>query len=488
MSLEKKLLTGCLQDESVLLKAKRAKLEPKHLEEGVYRYLYAAMLEISKVDTPAPEVVKQYIQLDDKKDSDDKKALNELVDSLSSSSTVGAGFSLEKLKDVRAEQEAFRLLSDMSNSLLQGEDLDQVLPELQRRSREINAQESDYELFDYSEDWSTRQMERQELGTTSAITMSMALNMSPFKKYFPRGIQPEELTAVAGPTYAGKSVLLTNLIRVAAHPENGMNVLYVFAENRKVQAASRLDAIVLDREYDTLYENNLKDPEGDSFFKTAQKEGWGKIILGKVTPRQFTADTIRQMIEEIKEDRGIDIDVVAIDSPDHQVPVDAGDQWWQNKGLVYWDNKALAEELELIMLCTLPMKASSVGNGSVKSEDVGGSYDIARICDNLIMFNVDPEDRLLNRGKIQVTKTRDNSTDNKIIYFYFEKNHRLLPWHEVFNGSVDPTGEADEDKVYRINQFKQKFTKEKKKEKEYETVAGFNVKKRKKKDEQGDDG
>jgi hypothetical protein len=132
------------------------------------------------------------------------------------------------------------------------------------------------------------------------------------------------------------------------------------------------------------------------------------------------------------------------------------------------------------------MKASSVGQSSVKSEDVGGSYDIARICDNLLMFNVDPEDRLLNRGKIQVTKARDNSTDNKIIYFYFENTHRLLPWDRVFNGNVDPGSEADEDVVYRINQFKTQYEKEK----NYEQVGGltgFNVKKRSG-SEQEDDG
>ena len=477
MNLESKLISGCLIDGALLAKAKRAKIKPSHLEDGILSYIYKSILDVSKSEAPTPDVVKQFIMMDDKRSEDSKKVLCKKINALVKEGKEGSAITIERLKEMRIDRDMTSLLIDTTGQLNDGADSAEVAKHLMNRLKEIEPSEEEYHLTHYYEDWDVRKVERIEINEGSDRTMKMCLNMVPFAPYFPRGVQPEEVTAIGGPTYAGKSVLLSNLIRVAAHPENGFNVLYVFAENRKIQAASRLDSIILGRNYDRLYDGMLKDPEGDSFFKAPTEDGWGEIVMAKVTPRKFTSSTIRAMIEEIKDQHGIEIDVIAIDSPDHQMPEDEAKDWWQNKGLVYWDNKALAEEFEVMVFCTLPMKASSVKKESVTSEDAGGSYDISRICDNMIMFNLDPADRMLNRGKIQVTKVRDASTDNKIIHFYFENNHRLLPWEEVFSGQIEPGIEANEDAVFKIKQFKDIYNKKQNLEKVGDGDKAFNVRK-----------
>ena len=300
----------------------------------------------------------------------------------------------------------------------------------------------------------------------------MGLNLSPFKKYFTRGFQPEEVIAIGGPTYAGKSILLTNFIRLAAHPKNGMNVLYVFAENRYVQAASRLDSIILNENYQVLYENALENRTGGKFFRKAKEKGWGQIIMAKVQPKKFTADTIDSMIEEIEMDLGIKIHVLAIDSPDHQEARDRQDAWHQGKGQVYYENKQLTMERGLINISTLPMKASSVKKESVQNEDAAGSYDISRVCDDMIMFNKSDTDQMLNRATIQVTKNRDGVTDSKKNYFHFDPSLRLIPWDEAFDSKISPEEDPDQI-VYKIKKFKEGYTEQ----------DGFNVKRANKKDE-----
>jgi KaiC/GvpD/RAD55 family RecA-like ATPase len=472
MGLEKRLIVGCINDESIITQVKSSSLEPKHLNNEQNKYLLDAILELDSIGDVSFSVLKDYISSDESIHGDKKDALKTRLKDLKGEDVGGVNFSIQKISDIAKKREFTELLNESVELFEQKDDVDQVLDRLSKRVRRIQGSGTDYDLYDYMGSYPEREVERSKIEEGSEDNLTIGLNLYPFRDpYFKKGLLPKQTTAIGGPTYAGKSVAMINFIRMAAHPINGFNVLYVVSENRRIEAASRLDSVILGKEYDELYEEQL-DKDGQDFFEDALHDGWGKIFLSKVRIQDFDSSTIEAMLHDVKGRSGEQIDVLAIDSPDHQNALGDAEQWWRRKGMVYAENKQLAEEYDLINLTTLPMKPSSAKGDTIGPEDTAGSYDIARYCDNLIMFNVDPSDRKLNRGKLQVTKSRDGQVDEETLYFYFENNLRLLPWDDVFNGQVSPETddeETDSELKCRIRNYKE--------EQEYENVEGtrFNV-------------
>lgn len=467
MSIEKILVAACLKDPETLRRAIRSKLKPHHIEDKVASYLYAASLDISKDSPVSQEILFEYVRLDRKLDDKQKSFYVRSVEDFFSMDTSGSSFTLKKISEKVKEKELAITLRDSIDRVLQGNQVDGVLDELHQKVSALKAVEEAYEIYDYWQDWKERKAERLQVESSLGNCLKLGLNLHPFARYFKRGFQAQEITAIGGPTYAGKSVMLSNFIHLAINPFNGLNVLYIFAENKKVQAASRLDAIVLDRDYDNLFINALKDPRGDELFRDSAKAGYGGMKIAKVIPNEFDAITIKSMIDDCRAE-GFFPDVVAIDSPDHQVPIQKTNSSWQAKSAVYWENKALATKEEIIMLCTLPMKASSKRADKVEAEDAAGSYDIARIADNLIFFSMKPEDRLLSRASLQVVKNRDGAIDDKIIHFKFTNSLRLVPWEDAMAGMEEVDEETGEvtasNRTYKLsdpNTFDSKFSRTK---------------------------
>jgi hypothetical protein len=461
MNFEKTLVAGCLQDENILKKAIRARLKPAHLEEKVHRYLYGVATEVYKFGPVTKDVVLEYIRLDSNLEDKVRAIYLHSVSDYFSADIASANFTLANISKKIKEKEVARIVTDVVDRIGNNAPIEEVIEDLHYYSAALRNTKVEYEIYDYWEDWDKRRSERLEIELESNRSLRMDLNMSPFKKYFPRGWQSKDITAIGGVTGVGKSVLLSNLIRLAIHPCNGLNAVYIFAENKKVQAASRLDAVLLDRGYDNLFLNVASDPRGEEFFKGPGKDGYGNLKIVKVVPGEFDAMTIKAILDECREE-GMAPDIVFIDSPDHAEPVAKVSAYWEKKGKVYWELKALADNEDVIMVTTLPMKPSSAKADSVSAEDGAGSYDISRICDNLIFFAVQKEDRFLGRASLKVTKSRDKGIDDAIISFKFTNSLRLIPWDEVAEGVKKKDGEL----VYKIKDyeeleesFKDKFNK-----------------------------
>lgn len=435
MDQEKKLVSACLQDQGILKKAHRSNIGPDDVDNDVFRYLLESSLDLFALgDNVTKESLEEYINKDDIP-SDSKKEALHFADKLYDQDVDGAHFTVQQLNKKKQKKEVVEASYDLVEGLEQGRDVSDLLKEHSERISYLEeADYTEYQLWNYFEDNIRRKRERHEIDQGGDKTLSFDLHLSPFEDYFKRGWQVQEISAVAGPTYAGKSTLASNIIYLGVHPTNGLDGLYVFAENRKVQAGSRLDSIFLDREYDELFRDPLNDNYGDKFHEEAVEDGYGNLNYGKVIPNKFDVNTIRSLIRDTREGvtqgsgtDGFDPDFLVIDSPDHQRPSNEHDQYFANKGQVYWDIKQLAEEEDLIVITTLPMKPSSRQKDSVSAEDTAGSYDIARIVDNMISFNVDKEDRLVNRAKLEVVKNRDGDIDAEQVHLKFQPSMRMVP-------------------------------------------------------------
>ncbi len=202
------------------------------------------------------------------------------------------------------------------------------------------------------------------------------------------------------------------------------------------QVGNRFDAIFLDREWDDLFkEDYLKEQaeEDAQWFESISDDPrWGKLIIVKVPAKGFDANTIRVILDSAI-DRGYHPRVLIIDSPDHQKPVSGYQQWHLNKGQVYYENKGVTEEYDLISFVSTPMNRTSVKSDMPTNEHVAGSIDISRVIDNQIMFNAGEDDKLIGRARLVVTKNRDDGIiDNRNIAFRFKKSMVLIPFEESF--------------------------------------------------------
>jgi len=428
MDYDKLLLSACMKDIRTFRKVNRVGFHKYFFDTEVSRYIYNTIDKLSRYDYYDLEAIKTCIIEDRSVEEGVKRSYLEQAEDLFRVDTSNINLAVDILKEKLYDKEMRALVNRAARQILNKESPEEVYEEMISLRDRVKSSEVNFESYKYYDGWGSRREERLETVEDESRSLKCVGNLSPFGKYFTRGIFKEEITAIGGPTYAGKSILLSNFINIAMHPENGLNVLYVFAENRAIQALSRIDAIVLDRDYDALFLTS-NDPRGDKFFSTAREEGWGDMRAYKVVPGSFTADDIQLMIDECK-DEGFFPDVLAIDSPDHQRSIKPLKDSWQVKGQVYWDIKALVTRENLIALTSLPMKPSSVKSSSVSAEDVAGSYDISRIVDNLILFNVNQDDAMLGRITLQIPKNREGKTDKKNIEFRVKNSLKVVPWEE----------------------------------------------------------
>jgi KaiC/GvpD/RAD55 family RecA-like ATPase len=452
MDYESILLSACIKDIHTLKRARRADIAKHFFTDKFQKYLYNALCHLVDFNYYDLASIEAYIYEDKAVDDSFKHSCLEALRDISSLDSSNADFSYEILKSKSNEKEMNLLLNKAAKMVLAKEPVKEVFEEMSLLSGKIATSRVAYEAFSYYDGWQNRKAERVEVIAEEVKSLKFNENLRPFKNYFTRGISKEEITAIGGPTYAGKSIMLSNFINMATNPINGLNVIYVFAENRAIQALSRLDSIFLDRDYDNLFVSS-NDFNGDKFFLNARQEGWGDLMAFKVTPGAFSVNDIRSMIEECKS-RGFHPDVLAVDSPDHQISVKNLKDSWQIKGQVYWELKALAESEKLILLTSLPMKASSVKNSTPRSEDVAGSYDISRIVDNLILFNVNPDDAILGRVNLVVTKNREGRVDNKDIQFRVKNSLKVQPWEDFEMMSpeinyISSNGHVEETKFHK---------------------------------------
>lgn len=431
MIFERTLVAGCLQDPKVLRTVRRSTLLPNHIGDKVGRYLLELALDISREGFVTEEIVLECIKKDSKLDPKVKPVYLQTALDYFKEDISNAFFTLGKIQDKVKEKESIRIASNIASDLQAGEKIDTVLDRMQQHLNKIKNTDISYELFDYVATFDQRKSERLETVSEGAKSLKFIDNIHPFRHYFPRGLQPETITAIGGRTGVGKSMFMTNMLRVATLPGNGLNVLYVVAENSKIETGSRLDSIMLDRDYESLFVPVSRDPRGDEFFTNFMEGRGGGIWIAKVDVGRFSTLHIKNMIEECRE-AGFNPDVLAVDSPDHMVP--EGDRKlssWGEKGAVYTDLKDLANAEELIVLTTLPMKASSKRQDSVSAEDAAGSYDISRLSNHMIFFTETPDDKMLSRATLTVTKNRSGAIDDKHIYFRFSPSRRMLPWSDV---------------------------------------------------------
>lgn len=433
---EVEIIKGIIEDPSKAKLVARSGINHSHFDNELHAYIYKTIAHFTDNDLE----VNEYTLLDkvanDPKLDTTKKVFHQqkIRTLLKEKPTEAFNYSLSKLREIRDEQEIKKYVNSVSQAYLKDNDLKKFAEKLSK-ARDIISPDSDYEIREYTteEDYNRRHIERREIATGVSTTLDFSESLVEFQRAFPKGIQSKTITGIGGQTGVGKSILVGNIINTAISPRNKLNVLYVIAENRYIEATTRLDAIVQDREYELFYVNAEEDPKGLDFFKNLTPEGYGNLFCVKVTIGKFSTQTIKGFIDDILDKYNIPIQMVAVDSPDHMRADQATFAKNDMKGKIYEELKALTDEYDLITITSIPLvkDAGSNKKKEMTSEDVAGSYEIARLIDNLFFFSKSNEDLEIGRRQITFVKGRDAKSVGYKLVFKITPSLRFIKWEEV---------------------------------------------------------
>lgn len=471
MDYEKGLIGVCLQNRAMLDRAFRAKVTEAHFNDKDCAYLFKIMIDLDKAGSEV-NLKTVLMSLGLKKDIEKKRReiLESKAKNYANTDIDFKEFSINTMVEKRRffdiARSVLSITEHIYNNTATADDLEKELNQVAKLASNKGA-EIDASEYTTIKSWNERVALRHALNKSAeqegAGYLKVAGYLDFLKEYFPLGFPPQTLTGVSGMTGVGKSHFMNAFAYMAILPENACNVLYFISENRRIETESRLDSIMLGRTYASLYTEAEVDPSAEEVFKKQKKNGWGRLFTSKVVVDRFDINTITETLEYVQEKYSVKIDVVIIDSPDHMVPTEPIFKMNEKKAAVYKDIKALADERSLVLIVSIPQKAGSVGKSDISSEDVGGSYDIPRILDNLIMFLYCTQDDFLHRRRIKVTKLRGNSLDGKIIPLRLKNDLTYTLWQELESDTDEPLEGIDIDEEGKIKfnpTFESQFTEE----------------------------
>lgn len=123
------------------------------------------------------------------------------------------------------------------------------------------------------------------------------------------GIQPKTINCVISSTGGGKSVWLCQ--EAAYNVKNGKNVLYITLEMSETEIAKRIDANLINTKQDDL--RKLSAEASRFRFEQLKSKTYGKLIIKEFPADSITTLDIKKVIEELKRNMKIDIDMLIVD-------------------------------------------------------------------------------------------------------------------------------------------------------------------------------
>lgn len=456
MNFERKLCALLLQDPATYLpRVKRTKIDKEDLEDQPSKVIFEAIMEASSLGEVTQDSVSKMLTSGGLTNSEANLHV-EIVEQLCAADVQEVEFTFSFLAKHKEDALLRRYLKAAATDLKTGAEATKVKQQLLDRLSKIKIE--DVALKEYEQSFLNRERQRHEKRAGVGM-LKLSEQFRHLRRYFPYGFAPGTINIIMGATNAGKSVLLANFVEMASNKESALNVLYVFSENQEIEALSRLDAVVLDKPYKKLYEEYMSKEEVKRVMKRTE-DGAGKIFYCKPEFENFTVNTIEQALDAAL-DRGVKIDAIFIDSPDHMRPLNPSGTYFIDKPQVWKDLKATAEKYEVQVFGTWPLREEFSGqsrNGKeppeLSANSGAGGQDVARVADNIIAFAYEAADELMKHRIFVVTKARDGVKDfvklrymvqDTLRFIHEEDYNKNLPkdLNEIFQAATESDGEFD---------------------------------------------
>lgn len=215
---------------------------------------------------------------------------------------------------------------------------------------------------------------------------------------FNGGWERGTLTTFIAPTGAGKSMFLVNC--GAAGVANGLNVLYVTCEMADYKIGLRFDSYYSGIEINQVAEKPI---EVEDKVRGIAK---GRLFIKEFPTKTATVQTIRAYIQRLNATKAFMPDMVVVDYADLlRGGRSYGEKRHELEG-VYEELRALAQELNVIMITADQTNRSGLDMEVVTIGQIGESYAKATVCDLIMTISRRPEDKQMNAGRLFVAKSR----------------------------------------------------------------------------------
>lgn len=241
------------------------------------------------------------------------------------------------------------------------------------------------------------------------------------------GLARKTLNVIGGPPGGGKSRMMVDL--GANYIRKGLNVLYISLELSEMMVAQRFDANILDVDM-----NDIPRLDKDRFMgkiRNVKSKTYGKLIIKNYPTAGANVNHFRRLMEEIKDKRGLEIDVVIVDYLTIVLPVR------QTNGNMYANGKNIAEELRGFFI-----EYNVIGiTGCQLSKEVWGSSDVSMkdvressaICDTSdFMIGIAGNEELLEENRIVLNTMKNRLNElTGLRKFIIGFNDRKMKHYDV---------------------------------------------------------
>tara|TARA_Y100000034_G_scaffold130321_2_gene188493 strand:+ start:44493 stop:45965 length:1473 start_codon:yes stop_codon:yes gene_type:complete len=427
---EKLFLAQMVQDRSFFNSVKRKGYPASIMNSEMYREVFRHLMKCQWAEVKE-DLILDSVARDNGYKNVKAKLVAAKVKEVFSEEKITSPLSIDLVENYAAHITIREIALDSMTALTQDGDIDRAIDIMSRASMLKAERRVSYELYKYNdiEAWNKREKMRHDriLNPKRVLYWNkMFWNAS----YMPFGQPSSTMIAVSAQTGVGKSLWSLNYAWEAASPPNSLNTLIVIAENRYIEAASRQDAILLNQSYDIVREKSTNNKTGDIFF--SNQENWGDVFIVKCVPTKFSAATVAEIIEEIKDDHGVEIECLIVDSPDHMRTIETfRGQSYEKLGQITWELKAVVDMYDLICLITAQLNRSAGSNGKITTEDIGKSYEIAQILDGLFVMYNTAVDRTKSIRRGEWAKGRDFKVDGKTIEMLLTDSLRFQLFKQV---------------------------------------------------------
>ena len=202
------------------------------------------------------------------------------------------------------------------------------------------------------------------------------------------GLGKKELVCFAAVAGAGKSYMLaitgSNLIT------KGYNVVHYTLEMSEEITSLRYDNAIMNKTTDELLNDVAAVKEK---LATLQKLRQNNLVIKEYPTKGASVSTIRAHLNKLKEQKSFIPDVVIIDYGDIMRGSRNFTNRYEEQGAIFQEMRGLAQEFDIPVLTATQANRGAVSKDVAGMEDLGDSFDKARIMDALFFILQKPEEK-----------------------------------------------------------------------------------------------
>lgn len=385
--LSKFFIAAFLRDANIFRKFmnKIALFDFDSIQKGL-NVLFSCAIDFFKQYNKLPDKDVLILLIDDKSLSEDnKKVLVSIINEV-----YQLDFQNQKyLVDLFRKEMAKMLFQALKEIDFETDEIDQEIGYIKKILKEIADIKMDDEYWSLIDTFDKREQIRQQRKENPQLQKYLKLGIKDLDEQCK--IVPGTITAFLAPFKRYKSLTLTHV--GWASLLQGYNVLHIHFEGNREMWESRYDARFTEVDYNKIVSYMRTDKDQQQITRVFEKlKKWKhKLFLMRGFPYKTNVDDIERVIEQIKIEFDIDINVIIIDyfqiMGGSNQRLLKGDEDWLIQGNIAWDLVRLANKGNRIVVGALQTKMSGLSVSSLKSEHLSRSIIYNQAIDNLIAIN-----------------------------------------------------------------------------------------------------